>query len=463
MRPRLAWTGAALVLGCATFFPPPLAATARRLAWSDLAPTSRVRLEAQGITSSTFASFVDRLHDTNVRRVRDGDFDHLIFYALQSAHVSKAPPIEPALSAKALVDALPREARTIFLDTGKAPQTAVPPDARARLRALLRVLDSKDKDPRVGYFRALVDSSLPKRTDRERALADEYLRAMRFLYEKEFVAQRSARPADDVAALYRTRGLSTDTAVEAGYVVYLGLGILESIDPEQRIRRVLIVGPGLDLAPRTALLQDAAPESYQPWAVIDALLTLGLARADDLQVVAADINPRVVEHVRAAAAAPPALSLISGIREDDGMTLASDYRDYFAQLGRAIGEAGPVASTRGHLRKAVRVGAAAARTLRAEQLDIVTERLPGEAPFDLAIATNILPYFDDVSLALALDTIAALLAPRGVFLHNEPRNAVGDIGTALGLPPEQSRQALIATVRGAAAPLVDTVILHRKR
>ena len=42
---------------------------------------------------------------------------------------------------------------------------------------------------------------------------------MRFVYQKEFVAQRAARPADAVADLYRSRGLSTDTAVEAGYLV----------------------------------------------------------------------------------------------------------------------------------------------------------------------------------------------------------------------------------------------------
>ena len=79
---------------------------------------------------------------------------------------------------------------------------------------------------------------------------------MRFVYEKEFVAQRSAKPADAVADLYRSRGLSTDTAVEAGYVVSIGFGILKSLQPERSVRRVLIVGPGLDLAP-----QNGAPRS----------------------------------------------------------------------------------------------------------------------------------------------------------------------------------------------------------
>ncbi|WP_217551393.1 hypothetical protein, partial [Pantoea sp. GbtcB22] len=78
-------------------------------------------------------------------------------------------------------------------------------------------------------------------------------------------------------------------------VVYNGLGVLKSLAPATRIRRVLIVGPGLDLAPRTGFLETNAPQSYQPWAVIDALVSLGLARIDDLAVVGADINPRVVD------------------------------------------------------------------------------------------------------------------------------------------------------------------------
>ena len=41
------------------------------------------------------------------------------------------------------------------------------------------------------------------------------------------------------------------------------------------------------------------------------------------------------------------------------------------------------------------------------------------------IATNILPYFDDQQLALAASNIAAMLAPGGVFLHNEARPILG--------------------------------------
>ena len=416
-----------------------------RIGWRDVAPLQK-RLEARGISQATFSAYVDRVGEDNARRVREGDLDHLVFFALQSTHFTQRPPIEPALSAKAFVEAGNR----------------VPSDVQARIKDLLTALDSSSADPRVVYFRALVRTTFPSNTDRETALAREYRRAMRFVYDKEFVAQRTGPEA--VAELYRTRGLSTDTAVEAGFVVYNGLGILKALDPARTIRRVLILGPGLDLAPRTSLLEEGPPESYQPWAVIDALLSLGLSRPDALTVVGGDINPRVVEHLRRSAQAPPTLTLVSGITESSSVHPTDDYRQYFASLGRAIGDTadkGSPGDVSGHLFKTVRVRSDVARTLSAEQLDIVTSRLTSD-PFDLIIATNILPYFDDGELMLATSNIAAMLAPNGIFIHNEPRPSLGDIAEAVGLRFDQLRRVTIASVGGGAAPLTDVVMLHRK-
>jgi hypothetical protein len=201
--------------------------------------------------------------------------------------------------------------------------------------------------------------------------------------------------------------------------------------------------------------------------VIDALVALGLARADDLQVVGADINPRVVQHVRRSAAKPPRLTLVSEIAESDRLALTPGYREYFDALGRHIGQ--PVRPERsnqptvkGHLAKTVDVTAAAARALDAERLDVVIERLDGPS-FDLVIATNVLPYFDDMELAMAMSNIAAMLAPGGLFLHNEARPLLGELASQVGVPFEQSRHAVIATVKDAKAPLFDSVFLHRKK
>jgi hypothetical protein len=435
------------------------------IAWSDTTPL-HPRLEARGLTASTFPAYLERLRKTHARRVSDGDIDHLVFYLLQGTGFTVAPPIEPALCAKALVETLEPSEREAFISGGAATRAELSPAVRTRLAALLTAVDAPARDPRLLYFQELVRTTFPDRKARPSALAREYLRVMRFVYQKEFVAQRSSRPAEAIADLYRSRGLSTDTAVEAGYLVSMGLGIVKSLEPERQVKRVLVVGPGMDLAPRTALRESGPPESYQPWAVIDALVAHGLARLDDLSLVAADINPRVVSHLRRAQQSPPTLQLVSDIRESETLSLSAEYRDYFARLGNAIAEPkattpGPAGSVNGHLRSTVRVGRAAAHVLSAEALDIVTERLAGQT-FDLVIATNILPYFDDGELMLAMANVAAMLAPGGILLHNEPRPVLGDITSALGLPFEQSRHAVIATVRGAPAPLFDSVWLHRK-
>ena len=443
---------------------PQESARVRTTAWSDLAPV-RALLHSRGMTAAEFPAYLDRVRRENAARVREGDLDHLVFYLLQSTRFTSEAPIEPALSAKGLVAGLDAEARARFLEEGTGAVSPFPAEVAARAGALARALQAPGDDARLLYFRELVTGLEPAPGGWPDLLRREYLRVMRFVYEKEFVAAPSGR-AEAVAELYRRRGLSTDTSVEAGYLVYLGLGMLRALEPERAVRRVLIVGPGLDLAPRTGLADERPPASYQPWAVMDALLGLGLAREDVLEVVAADINPRVVAHLRRAREDPPVLTLISEVAGVQGVRPSEDYLAYFAALGRAVGEIVPAprsqAATAHALRKEVRIGRGPASRLHAAHLDIVTGSLEAP-PFDLVIATNILPYFDDVQLMLAMSNVARMLAPGGVLLHNEPRPFLGEVTEALDLRFEHSRHAVIATAPGAAAPLGDSVFIHRYR
>jgi hypothetical protein len=427
-----------------------------RPSWDDLAPV-QAYLTRRGITAESLERVLARTHAEHAARMREGDLDHLVFYMLQSTRFTRRPPIEPALSARALVDGLEPERRAALLTGPAIPDVALPPAVQARIQDLASYLDAPSRDERRIFFSQLVHAAFPDGRGRQAALGREYLRTMRFIYQKEFLAPRGAAGSAVVHDLYRERGLSTDTAVESGFVIQTALAVLKALEPDRRVRRVLIVGPGLDLAPRTGLLEEAPPQSYQPWSVMDALVSLGLSRLDDLAIVGVDINPRVVEYLRRARQAPPSLLLASALADDGRVVLSSDYRDYFTQLGRAIGTEAPT-SSRG---KVVRIHPVSAQVLTAETLNIVTDRL--KAPgFDLVIATNVLPYFDDLELALAMSNIAAMMAPGGVLLHNEGRPILGDITTAVRLPFEQSRHVTIATVRGATAPLADSVFLHRK-
>ena len=105
------------------------------ITWADTVPL-RARLEARGLTPASFPPYVDGLRQAHARRVREGDLDHLVFYLLQSTSFTSLPSIEPALSAKALVEGLGEQQREKFLRTGEGPASLVSGAVRSRIARL---------------------------------------------------------------------------------------------------------------------------------------------------------------------------------------------------------------------------------------------------------------------------------------------------------------------------------------
>lgn len=459
------------------------------LRWTDLAPAVRDRLASNGLSEAAFPAFLDRERRQTDRRLRDGSFDQVVYFALQSTRISTMPVVEPALSARTFVEELGR--------------ARIPSDAAARLDALAAALigatptpgptpQAGADDARLALFRQVIAEAgftRAARAGRSRAattttlaarLRTEYIRAMGFLYEKEFVAPRAADSREATATLYHARAHSTDTQIEAGFAVAEALATLRALSPESRITRLLIVGPGLDLAPRTGLLEDAPPQSYQPFAVADTLLALGMAEREALRIDIVDINPLVVRHFSrlSASAAPASIVIESGLADDAHTRLNEDFRRYVRQWGAMIRwRQSPLAAD---AREAAAVDAEAAapaapvsrgrrlsidpivtRAISARRANIVTDRLAATAAYDLIVITNVLPYLDDTELLVALSNIAAALAPGGAFIHNEPRRLLLATGAAIGLPAVQSRTVQLASPAGGQ-PLFDTVVLHRK-
>ena len=431
----------------------------RRIEYEDLPEVLRHDLAAHGIAAPAFGAYIDSVQADTDRRVAEGEQEHLIYYALQSSRFTNRARIEPAVSARRFVERLSEEERKRLLeDPSYVPRAGWPPPERVRVADLLSTFRTKPKDARVAYFRTLVEWDRPAVA--METLYPDYVRVARFLYRKEFVAGNDVAR---IASLYESRPYSSDTQIEAGFGVYLGLGTLHALEPALRVTRVLVVGPGLDLAPRTDLTDAVAPQSYQPLAVADALLALSLASDRDLHVHSLDVNPRVVRALEAAARGPLTVHLFAGILETADQPFRPEYRAYLRALGAAIGEQTPaprlVASDR-HYQHSIAVRPLVARALSVERLNIVTERLVNEPPFDVAVATNVLTYFDDRQLALALANITAMLRPGGYLLHNEPRAGLVETAASLGLPLLHTRAAILGGP--PARPLYDTVWLHQK-
>jgi hypothetical protein len=436
---------ACVVLLCAAAFAPAGdvpgagAGEVRRIRLADLPSTARAMLPVAAQTDAGFHAYVAAIERETAARERNGEYDHLVFYLLQSRRFTAEPPIEPALSA---------------LELARGRDGEVPASVLRRVADFERALAGTPGESRLVHFKRLLAGSRPPAVPQREHLRREYARAMRFLVEKEFPATdvRDSRAREAyLARLYQERGHSTDTQVEAGFGVHTGLAVVRASGEPRALHRVLIVGPGLDFAPRTDLRDDFEPQSYQPFAVADALLSLGLSTPERLRVHCIDINPRVIAYLSALRSDRPSeLRLFSGIPERAGRPLTTDYRAYFERLGTSVGE---------RRSGILRVRPEVARRITADRLNVLTERYEPAPAYDLVVATNVLSYFDPAEQAMALANIASMLRAGGYLIHNEAQAGVESAAASAALPLLQARSVVLAS---GEAPLFDRVLIHQK-
>lgn len=428
-------------------------------------------LKQEGFIQENFSDRISAIRQQTEERERVGEYDHLIFFLLQSSRFTVQPRIEPALSAYEFVQSLSEPDRMQFLAEGSnflPASEKIPRSVKTRIADFTKALSTNRKldDERLSYFDNLLRMTGPATKTIEHQLSSEYIRAMRFLYRKEF-ASRLIAPKDVaafVASLYQTRGHSTDTQIEANFAIYTALASLKALSPETRLNKVLIVGPGLDFAPRTDLIDLFGPQSYQPFAIADALLSLKLADESKLQIHCVDINDRVIAHLQNLRQRPEVrLSILSGIKDSAAHPIAEDYKSYFLGFGKRIGVESPLkvpAQFLAHLSKSLQIRPEVIRTISVDRLNIVTERYADSASFDLVVVTNVFPYFSAPELLFALTNISAMMATGGYLVHNELQTVPSTFVTALGLPLRQARTVMITSDK--VTPLFDGVAIHQK-
>ncbi|MCL4500122.1 MAG: hypothetical protein M1335_07800, partial [Chloroflexi bacterium] len=260
----------------------------RPISYSDLPQAARLALGREGVSAAGFPAFLRSIEKRTRERLIEGENDHLVFFVLQSSTFSTRPRIEPALSASEFVAGLPPGQREAYLSGGAPISGANIP--RPVLERIADLLNAKGSGELLSYFKRMLRRQAPNHP--RQYLCSEYVRAMRFLYVKEFAQNKRE------GSLYRRRGHSSDTQVEANFAVWTALSVVKAVDPLARLDRVLIVGPGLDFAPRTDFFDMFPPQSYQPFAIADALLGLALTMPGRMRIHCVDINPRVVEWIR---------------------------------------------------------------------------------------------------------------------------------------------------------------------
>ena len=228
--------------------------------------------------------------------------------------------------------------------------------------------------------------------------------------------------------LFRDRGLSSDTSLFIDYGIDATLQALteQKLLPRGSVRRVAVIGPGLDFSDKLDGYDFYPPQTIQPFAIVDSLKRIGLAAAN-LQVLAFDLSPRVLQHLdaartRARAGRPYPIALPRNLDQPWSAPLLA----YWRRMGGAIGNAGPPVTPPPNAGRAevrsLAVSPSVVLSVSGRDLNVVLQRpdpIPDDERFDLVIATNILLYYDVFEQSLAGINIAKMLRPRGFLLTND--------------------------------------------
>jgi hypothetical protein len=351
--------------------------------------------------------------DAEIRaRLAAGDDDSVITFLLFGVSFTSQPRYSFATAAAARVpDAV-----------------AVDPVVQGRIKDMVTGISSPGANERLQFARRAIerhgiDITTPAGKQAAELVLRDALKRMLGDYNTYF---NDNSPG---ATLFRNRGLSSDTSIYAAYAIDAALKDIaaKGVVRAGSIRRVAVIGPGLDFTDKQEGYDFYPLQTIQPFAVIDSLRARNLA-AGDLRMSTYDLNPRVNDHIEAARQrAARAAAYTIQLPRDATQRWQRDLLSYWTRAGEKIGETvpaiqPPAAAGRVDVR-AVRIRPDVVRAITPQDLDIILQRpepLPDSERFDLVVATNILIYYDVFEQSLALANIARMLHSGGVLLTNNP-------------------------------------------
>ena len=357
-------------------------------------------------------------------RLARGDDDTVVNFLLYGATFTGAPRSTPE--------------QVAALARADAP---LPDVVAARIDDFIDAVAAGSRTERIEFARSVLlrngrDPDTPSgRVNLRSYLAGEVRRGPAETLQISRSLDRALDRSDPDAALlertaFRGRGLSSDTSILVDFGIDEALraaherGLLRA----GGIRRMAVVGPGLDFTDKDEGYDIYPIQTVQPFAVIDSLLALGLTEPGQLQVTALDLNPRIVRHLeqaraRASAGRPYVLALPRNL----DLAWSGELAAYWERLGAAIGAPAAeldVPPSAGNVQvRTVRVRPEIVLAVKAADLNIVLQRLAplqADERFDLIVATDILIYYDTFEQSLALMNLTRMLSTSGLLLANTP-------------------------------------------
>jgi hypothetical protein len=368
--------------------------------------------------------------DSEVRgRIARGDEDSLVNLLLYGTSFTD----QPRLTAESFARVPPGE-ETNYL--AKVLTT--------RAENLVSGMASATANERLRFMRSVIEQAgFSLQSAPERQAATQYLMSNLARVRREYKeysqriqqARQSHDPSVEFAErshLFENRGLSLDTTLPPDFGLEQTFQQLKArhLLEAGSVRRVAVIGPGLDFVDKDEGYDFYPVQSIQPFAVIDSLKRVGLA-ADSLAVDTLDLSRRINQHLnsvhqRALRGGSYMLQLVRDPERKWRPELVAYWERFGTEIGHSVPPAQVPASLTSLQIRAVRVPPAVVSRVTPRDLNIVWQRynLPPAQRYDLVIATNILVYYSPWEQSLALANIASMLKPSGLLLSN---NAVPEI------------------------------------
>ncbi|MGH9969836.1 MAG: hypothetical protein ACREBG_18865 [Pyrinomonadaceae bacterium] len=374
-------------------------------------------------------------HDAEIRaRLAQGDEDSLINFLLFGTSFTE----QPRVSLEQIKLLGPAPDALFNNETSQTNRFSLL--VNARIRDLLERVERANGNERLLFVREVLvrQKGFRLATKEGGEGAKRYLQAnlRRVLKENTGYARileaarlqgNSSEEFAERSRLFRTRGLASDTSLLPNFAIEESLKVIKArglLEPGA-VRRVAVIGPGLDFTDKQEGYDFYPQQTIQPFAVIDTLLRLGLSKSDSLQVITFDLSPRVNDHLsRARQRAQRGQGYVLQLPRDLHAQWKPEAVRYWERFGDQTGTPLPPVSipgAAGDLKiRAVRIHPPIVFRVRPVDTNIVLQRLdlPAAQRFDLIIATNVFVYYDTLDQSLAMLNVERMLQPGGFMLSN---------------------------------------------
>jgi len=340
--------------------------------------------------------------------------------------------------------------------------------ANTRANDLIRALAAPHPAPGIAEMRDfLLAQGYSFKTPADRAKVKTYLRANLARERDDFLKYRAQKKDESRFQLFQDRGISLDSNLWPDYALDVAFRKLaeKGLLKPGSIRRIAIVGPGLDFVNKEAGVDFYPPQVVQPFVVLDSLLRLGLADASSVELFTFDISPSVNSHVarirqQAKSGSPYVVQLPWNAQKPLSEEYRAAFTAYWQKLGAQIGD--PVkaiavpASVTGTQTRAIKIKPQVAARITPVDTNIIYQRplLAPEQKFDLVIGTNIFVYYGTFEQSLARANVSAMLKPGGLLLTNDklPDTVPSGMADVLDVAVTVSQQPFIS----------DTIFCYRR-